>query len=82
MATYRVLEKCYLESSTTGLRIYQPGEVIEYDGAAPEYLKPVGAGPHDVALRKFDIVGGENLHRHKRAEIVATAAPTRVGWKP
>jgi hypothetical protein len=38
MAQYRVLRKSYIHD-----RLYEPGEVVEYDGPAGKWLEPIGA---------------------------------------
>jgi hypothetical protein len=38
MAQYRVLRKSYIHD-----RLYEPGEVVEFDGPAGKWLEPVGA---------------------------------------
>ena len=63
---YRVLKKCFID------RVYEPGEIIEFDGVAGEALEPIGKGPHRVEPRRFDIDGGEGLSVGKRAELKAT----------
>lgn len=68
MAKYKVLEKCFLPSAKTGLRQYNVGEVIEYDGEAPECLEPFGTGSHKMESRKFDLPGYEQAPLLKRAE--------------
>ena len=72
MAQYEVLRKCFLTGLTTGQRICNVGELVEYDDSIipsnPDVMEPVGEGPHNLAHRRFDIPGYENLPLHKRAE--------------
>ena len=76
MAKYEVLNRCFLqETRASGPRIYEPGEIIEYDGVAGENLKPVGAGPHQVAPRKFDNPAWDGIPLIKRAELSDTTRP-------
>lgn len=37
MAQYRVLKKSYIHD-----RLYEPGEVVDFDGPAGQYLEPIG----------------------------------------
>ena len=74
MAQYVVLKKCFLGSPP---RIYEPGEIINYDGVAPEFMKPVGAGPHNQAPRRFDNPAWEGIPLLKRAELSSTTGLSR-----
>ena len=83
MALYRVLERCLLNPGNSHeSRIYEPGETIDYLGVAEEYLEPLDSAP-SMARRRFGVGRfglSDDLHRHKRAEIFATAGRV-VGQK-